>query len=264
MISKLAPMAALYHENSSICRDTLSQDLESIQAFLGDDELIRQAMTGHKTYPIEHRVPLGSSGRLREPKTSLFDALRSRRTIRRFSEASLSLDELKMLLTASFGQTGTLQHPSDPDLTQPLRAYPSGGALYPVEIYLANHRVDGLRAGIHHLNVVDNCLELVTEDAGRVEAAGQAILAGESDSKPALTFIFTILWKHVLTKYGERGYRIALLETGHVVQNLLLVAASMKLAALPIAGFDDRRIGTALDLKFGVEDVVYVAAVGKG
>ena len=43
-------------------------------------------------------------------------------------------------------------------------------------------------------------------------------------------------------KYGLRGYRFALLEAGHVMQNAVLAAAALALPALPVGGFYDRRL----------------------
>ena len=40
-------------------------------------------------------------------------------------------------------------------------------------------------------------------------------------------------------KYGPRGYRFTLLEAGHLVQNALLAATDLELAAMPVGGFHD-------------------------
>src|SRR4030042_939826 len=55
-----------------------------------------------------------------------------------------------------------------------LRAAPSAGALYPVETYLAAHRVEGLTPGIWHFQVPAVSLELIAPGDCRRElvAAG--------------------------------------------------------------------------------------------
>ena len=64
-------------------------------------------------------------------------------------------------------------------------------------------------------------------------------------------------------KYGLRGYRFVLLEAGHAVQNLLLCAAGLGIAALPVGGYYDRRLEALLDLDGVDEAVVYLVCLGR-
>jgi SagB-type dehydrogenase family enzyme len=63
-------------------------------------------------------------------------------------------------------------------------------------------------------------------------------------------------------KYGLRGYRFALLEAGHVVQNALFAATSLGLAAVPLAGFYDSRMDALLGLDGVEESTLYAVAIG--
>ena len=42
------------------------------------------------------------------------------------------------------------------------RFYPSGGARYPLEVYLLIQRVDSLTTGLYHYNVKENSLEILS------------------------------------------------------------------------------------------------------
>ena len=65
----------------------------------------------------------------------LFDeVIQTRRTVRDFSSAPLGLNELSKILHQTYGITGEI--PIIGGGMQPLRSAPSGGALYPAEIYL--------------------------------------------------------------------------------------------------------------------------------
>ena len=57
-------------------------------------------------------------------------------------------------------------------------------------------------------------------------------------------------------KYGERGYRFALLEAGHISQNILLAAESESIGAFSIGGFLDDKLNDMLRLD-GVEESGY-------
>ena len=61
---------------------------------------------------------------------------------------------------------------------------------------------------------------------------------------------------------GERGYRLVLLDAGHVGQNLVLVAELLGLPSLPISGYCDDALGEALGLDGVDEAVVHTVALG--
>ena len=78
----------------------------------------------------------------------------------------------------------------------------------------------------------------------------------------ALAVALTGISMKTKLKYGERGYRFLLFEAGHIMQNLLLVASALGVSALPIGGFVDAELDSALGID-GLDEVsLYLAAVG--
>ena len=65
-------------------------------------------------------------------------------------------------------------------------------------------------------------------------------------------------------KYGARAYRFALMEAGHVGQNLLLAAAALGLDAVPLGGFYDRNVDAFLGVDGIYEASLYLVPVGYG
>jgi nitroreductase len=62
-------------------------------------------------------------------------------------------------------------------------------------------------------------------------------------------------------RYEGRAERYCALETGHVAQNVLLMATALELVAVPIGAFDDKKVLAVLGL--GAGDVpLYLLPVG--
>ena len=79
----------------------------------------------------------------------LAEALHSRRSIRSYSDAPLTLSEIAQLAWAAQGVTHG----------QGFRTAPSAGALYPLELYLVAGNVTGLESGIYHYLPENHALE---------------------------------------------------------------------------------------------------------
>lgn len=258
---ELAPMALLFHENSKITRSSLTDLVEKVTEFSKDVDQVRLSTTSPKTYPGAERIRFDDVRRRPRLTMPLAHALAKRRSFRRFSDRPVELATLVSILENAYGVTGQIAHPEHAEIVQPLRAAPSGGALYPIELYVAALNVDGLNDALYHVQVNQRCLELC--GPGPVARLLDPLVLMPYDGlKAPCLLIFTARLARPLTKYGERGYRFILLDAGHVAQNVLLVATSLGLGALPIGGFLDDDLADALRLDPCQEPVIYIIAVG--
>lgn len=141
------------------------------------------------------------------------------------------------------------------------RTYPSGGGLYPLETYVAVRRVQNLAPGLYHYNVRRHSLETL----GGEEVAEQVFshLTQEDAAKSChLTVLITAVFMRSQYKYGERAYRFVLLEAGHLMQNLCLLAPGLGLGMTPVGGFYDDSLHDLLGVNGVDEAVVYTATAG--
>lgn len=196
-------------------------------------------------------VPLPRPARTTAP---LGEMLRARRSTRSYATDSISLEELSALLGAAYGVTGTIG-------PQQLRAVPSGGALYPLELYVAATNVHGLDPGLYHFDPLRDVLEHV-RGLQREELAGLTPYDELIVPSPAVTIVSAVFWRSRF-KYGARAYRFALLEAGHVGQNYLLAATTLGLSSCPIGGFFDRRVDALLGIDGLYEASLYLLPVGR-
>ena len=139
------------------------------------------------------------------------------------------------------------------------RPYPSGGALYPVEIYVLVKNVTGLEAGAYHFDPHGKALDQLwaVEDSQKLYAN---TMEWANDAPAAV--LFTGMWGRNHAKYKDFGYLLGMLETGHAAQNILLLAAAHGISACPLAGFDDEAASTVFDLDQSVEQPIYTIALG--
>jgi SagB-type dehydrogenase family enzyme len=173
-------------------------------------------------------------------KVSLEKAIKERRTIRDFRERTLSLNHLSQLLWAAQGIT---------DPTTGRRTAPSGGALYPLDLYIliGENGVEKMEAGIYHYLPKEHSISLISKGDCRREISS-ASLSQMWMAKAPVIFIITAEYKRITGKYGERGVRYALIEVGHVGQNLFLEAEALGLGAGIVGAFNDLEISKVAGL----------------
>ncbi len=249
-------VSELFHENSKL-RSTDTTIFRWI-GFVNDDESVRRTISRparhYRGYPAR-RLP-----GLDPPEPASFEGVAvSRRSAQMFSGAPIDLAALSKILYLGGGITD--QRTDGTGSTLRMRVCPSGGALYPLDIYCAAHAVDGLEAGLHYYDPVEHALKRVRDGDFRPEIKQAMWL----DSVPysAACLILTATFRRTTFKYGERGYRFVLLEAGHIAQNLLLAANAQGLLATPVGGFVDDDLNKLVGLDGVNEAVVYAMLLGR-
>lgn len=161
--------------------------------------------------------------------------------------------------TLDLADLATLSAPHELDPATGRRAVPSAGALYPLELYVLALRVRGLAPGAYHVDPVDRSLARLGPPPDLV---GVFVDPAVTQQAAALVVV-TGLFRRSRCKYGLRGYRFALLEAGHLMQALVLVATAAGIDSLPLGGFYDDGLERALRVDGVDESVLYAVAVGR-
>ncbi|WP_327404484.1 SagB/ThcOx family dehydrogenase [Streptomyces sp. NBC_01288] len=203
-----------------------------------------------KTYPRFPAVALPDVPW--NPRLNLSQAFSDRRS-ERATTAPLDHARLSVLLKEALRVWHTPENPGA------RRAYPSAGARFPVEAYLVWRGDPDLKAGLYHYRPLDHHLEELTDRP--MEEDLLAVFGHEWISRAQAVVLLTAEFSRSAVKYGERAYRFALLEAGHLAQNLLLVAADLAVAATPVGGFADDRLNRLLDIGRTDERAIYSVVV---
>jgi SagB-type dehydrogenase family enzyme len=98
-------------------------------------------------------------------------------------------------------------------------------------------------------------------DLGRRLAA--ALSEPELASRSALQFFIVADLARLASRFGERGYRYALVEAGRIARDIDLVASALGLLAVTTGEFRDREIDGMFGLDGLATSALLVVAVGK-
>lgn len=206
-----------------------------------------------KTYPRLDKIRVLIKPEIRH----LSDVIKKRKSIRSFSGQEISQNQIFHLLLNSCGLIEEKK-----DINNSRRSYPSAGARYPLEVYPIILNCKGLKKGLYHYNVKENSLELLLEEnlnKWLIEITGGEKWIGNA----AVVFIITGVLDRTRIKYGDRGYRYALIEAGHIGQNMCLLATELGLGSCPLGGFIDYKVNTLLDINLQKEVTLYLVAIGR-
>jgi SagB-type dehydrogenase family enzyme len=196
------------------------------------------------------------------PATPFAEVVERRRSERAYGPQSISLAELAGVLHAAYGRTHQFFPDEPPGMGPQFRAVPSGGALYPLEVYVVPWRVEGLGTGLYHFDPLRRVLEIVRRGDLAPEIRAASIYPEPATECAVLLLIAAVFWR-TRFKYGLRGYRFALLEAGHAAHGALLASGAYGLAAVPIGGFLDARMDSILGLDGAEESSLYAVALGR-
>ena len=186
---------------------------------------------------------------------NIWEILGRRRSIRDYSEAPLTMQELANLLWATQGVTLKAPGPW-------FRTAPSAGALHPIDTYIIVNRVQELASGIYWLQVEDFTLQRKKQGDYSSQIA-QAALDQDIARSAAVVFVWVAVIHRSRQKYRQRAYRYIYLDGGHIAQNLYLAATTMNLGCCTIAAFFDAEVNQLLGVDGMEETTVYLATVGK-
>jgi SagB-type dehydrogenase family enzyme len=185
-------------------------------------------------------------------QAELADVLATRRSAEGFGPGELAMDVLAGLLVRSYGTTDVGGRPRRPT--------PSGGALYPIDLFVVAERVQGLAKGMYHYDPYRNGLTLARE----VDFEGLCLATFHPELArdcAAVIVLGATFWRSRF-KYGQRGLRFCLMDAGHLMQSLLLVGVGYSLAVRPIGGFLDDEAASEMDFDGVNEAPLYLMLVG--
>tara|TARA_B110000093_G_scaffold180672_1_gene223085 strand:+ start:3655 stop:4533 length:879 start_codon:yes stop_codon:yes gene_type:complete len=256
-------LALLYHENSKMNVYSIIEEHETISSF-NNPYIISRSSQPYKIYYTADTIDL-SKFKGCEPSIDFFEVLKKRKSIRKYkSHYKISLKELYVLLQLSYGVTRKEKIINyDIDGYYGYRNVPSGGAMYPLEIYVVLFNSDQ-KSGLYHFNTKDISLEKMKEGQFQKELGKIVHAEPYVEMQNASAVIFTTgIIERVSLKYGERGYRLMMIEVGLLAQNISLLAEAIDLSSCMVGGYYDEKVNEFLGIDGVFETINNVFVIGK-
>jgi SagB-type dehydrogenase family enzyme len=226
-----------------------------------------------KPYPADATlVELVAPGALTVGGMALIEAVRRRRSRRRYTKEPLTLEELSFLLWATqgidedatqalkgwFASEGAAEAAKTPFV---LRTVPSAGARHPFETYVLVQRVSELAPGLYRYLPLEHRLLFLRASAGLAEQVADAFMRWVQ--KSAVVFFWTAIPYRTEWRYTIVAHKMIAQESGHVCQNLYLACEAIGAGACAIGAYDQAKVDAMLGVEGEDELAIYVAPVGK-
>ena len=198
--------------------------------------------------------------------------LRERRSVRNFDDRTpISLAELSQFLhgTARVLSEWTTAFDADEggglSIAYTRRPYPSGGSSYPLELYLAVDKCEGLDRGFYFYDAGEHTLAPIDVRARELDALlkSAAFAMGES-GVPQILITIAARFGRVSWKYSSIAYSLILKDVGVLTQTFYLMATAMGLGGCAIGSINIDLFARMTGIDFYVEGPVGQFAIGRG
>jgi len=196
------------------------------------------------------RLPAPST----EGGTPLVQAISARRSVRAYDGKPIPLAAVSQLLWAAQGVTQPA--PKAPATWNPkwgewrggLRAAPSAGALFPLEVYVLATSVDGLDRGLYRYIPAEHALVRAGSAEANAKDLAQAALMQQDIAQAPVAVVITGVYERTAVKYGDRAQRYVHIEVGAAAENLMLQADALGFGTVYIGAFNDAAVSKTLGL----------------
>lgn len=172
----------------------------------------------------------------------LATAMEGRRTVRDPLKKPVLLATLSDCLKAGFAINGNTENEAGVRLA--FSYTPSGGARNPYDAFVFARDVNGLSPGLYQYAPLAHSLVR----KGPCDASFSEILGGQDwpDLMPCMIILRADFRRSMWKYHDANAYRVALIEAGHIGQNIMLSASAHGLSACPSAAINHALVAQKL------------------
>ena len=215
----------------------------------------------------EDLIPLPEYQNVRMP---IGPVIRNRRSVRRYSGKPLSMQDLSTLFFHSAGISGHLHLENVPETASlgksdqlDLRTNVSGGALYPIDLFILALNVERLPTGAYRYLPKHHALKPVKSSGPLTEVKNLAQF-GEIEVEKAgflLGYVYNIFEN--ARKYGEPALGFAFIEVGAIAAHLHLLSTALGIGSCDVGSFSKGRIERIFQADGISRHLIHLTVVGR-
>lgn len=200
-----------------------------------------------EAYTKSKRLPVKSGKVIQfdcDTSSALFSIRKNRRSCRSFSERKMTVSQIGSICHFAY---------SIPD-----HSVPSGGALYPLRLYvLIESPQDGLEPGYYEYDAEQNRLICFSDEVD-IEQLKYCFNQEEMPFGSSVQIVIAADLERQPYKYANRGYRLTLIEAGHVAENISLYCTEQGLGACEMGGVQDKPLKQELELSGNIWPILAI------
>ena len=196
--------------------------------------------------------------------------LRERHSVRSFDDAwPITLGELARFLDSTARVVSQWDSHGDlgeegPAIGYATRPYPSAGASYELELYLAVDKCEGVARGFYHYDAGGHALTSLGARPQDLDALlSGAAFAMAAPAVPHILIVIAARFGRVSWKYSALAYALILKDVGALTQSLYLMATDMRLGGCAIGSLNIDLFERMTGIEFHVEGPVGLFALGR-
>ena len=208
-----------------------------------------------ETLPLIDLIP---PGEFKIGNKSFIDVINHRMSHRKFTDETLTLEELSFLLWCTQGVKRTYKNRAGV-----LRTVPSAGAKSPFETYLVINRVEGIDPGLYRYVSFTHQLIFVKEIKDAEQKIGRLAYDQMFVGKGAVIFLWVAIPYRTEWRYTILAHKFIAVDLGHVCENLYLACEAINLGTVAIGYYEQIKFDELLGLDGNDEFVVLIAPVGR-
>ena len=178
----------------------------------------------------------------------------NRMSIRKYSKAALTQDELSFLLW----ETAKIKQQVNEWSRRPV---PSAGGRHCIKSYLYIDRVEGIAQGIYVYLPDAHEIRLVCGEDGQKDKLCKALYDQDFDS--AVIFLWAAVPHIMEYRYSSVAHKMIAFEAGHICQNLHLAAEAIECGCCAISAYFQADVDEIVCVDGEEEFVIYAATIGK-
>jgi len=192
--------------------------------------------------------------RLLETDVPFAAVVEGRRSVRRYGATPITARQLGEFLYRSARLRRVVAAECQELASRP---YPSGGAIYELEVYVVVKECWGLAPGLYHYAADAHQLYKLSDRTAGVEALlNDAQHSTGGECKPQVLIVLSARFQRLMWKYQSLAYALTLKHVGALYQTMYLVATAMGLAPCAVGGGNSDRFAQAAGLDYYAETSV--------